>query len=126
MAKKTNEAWFGDSFDRGTLTAYNASNGEICFTANNCAINTSALDGLTGYSDRCSIATADCTSSDYAIAKCVGEITNEFVVKSDVSTIQSQLHELQEKVDKLVEKSNIATSKLRQGLKTLRYTREVE
>ena len=125
MAKKTNEAWFGDSFDRGTLTAYNASNGEICFTANNCQLNTSALDRLTGYTDLCTIATADC-GSDYAVAKGISGITNEFAVKSDVSTIQSQLHELQEKVDKLVEKSNIATSKLRQGLKTLRYTREVE
>lgn len=125
MAKKTNEAWFGDSFDRGTLTAYNASNGEICFTANNCKINTDVLDGLTGGADCYTVATANC-GSDYTIAKSVGEITNEFAVKSDVSTIQSQLRELQKKVDNLVERSNIKTSKLRQELKTLRYIREVE
>lgn len=123
MAKKTNEAWFGDSFDRGTLTAYNASNGEICFTANNCKINSEALDALTGCTDHYTIATANC-GSDYAIAKGATSYVDAIAMQSDVTTIQDELKKLQKQIDEL-NKAKI-NSVLRQQMKTLRYTREVE
>ena len=98
MAKKTNEAWFGDTFNRD---------------ANIVSYCSSSVDSV--------------TSSDFAVTKGINNINyyDDFAVKSDVSTIQDAVLKLQEQVEEL-RRVDIKTSQLRNGLKTLRYKREVE
>lgn len=122
--KKTNEAWFGDSFDRGIVNAYVPATGELCFSANNCTINTDTLSALTGY-----VTTADCAiSSDNTastIAKgCASHV--EGVAISAVDTLSDQLDEIKIRLDALEEAVTTKKKNIRNGLKTLNYTREVE
>lgn len=98
MAKKTNEAWFGDTFDRD---------------ANIVSYCSASVDGA--------------ASSDFTVAKSIGGINyyDDFAVKSDVSTIQDAVLKLQEQMEEL-RRTDIKTSQLRNELKTLKYKREVE
>ena len=125
MAKKTNEAWFGDTFDRGTLTAYIPATGEACFTAKNCSINSDVLNELAGY-----VTTADCAigsdSTAYTVAKGCGSHA-ESVTISAVDSLSDQLDAIKARISVLEE--NISTKQrnnIRNELKTLRYKREVE
>ena len=125
MAKKTNEAWFGDTFNRGTLNAYIPATGEVCFTANNCSINQDVLNELAGY-----VTTADCAISNdstaYAVAKGCGSHTEAITIGA-VDSLSDQLDAIRARLSVLEE--NISTkqrSNIRNGLKTLRYKREVE
>lgn len=125
MAKKINEAWFGDSFNRGTVNAYIPATGELCFSANNCSISTDTLGELTGY-----ITTADCAigsdSTAYAVAKEYASHA-EGVAISAVDTLSSQLDEIKARLSALEEAITIKKKKnIRNGLKTLNYKREVE
>ena len=125
VAKKTNEAWFGDTFNRGTVNAYVPATGELCFSANNCTINADTLNELTGY-----ITTADCAigkdSTAYTIAKgCASHA--EGIAISAVDTLSDQLDGIKVRLGALEEA--ITTKKknnVRSGLKTLNYRREVE
>ena len=98
MAKKTNEAWFGDSFNRDA--------------------------SIVNY---CSASVDGAASSDFAVTKSISGINyyDDFAVKSDVSTIQDAVLKLQDQVEEL-RRTDIKISQLRNGLKTLRYKREVE
>ena len=123
--KKTNEAWFGDSFDRGTVNAYIPATGELCFSANNCTINSDILSELTGY-----VTTADCAigsdSTAYAIAKGYASHAENIAI-SAVDTLSDQLDAIKVRLGALEE--TITTKKknnIRNGLKTLTYRREVE
>lgn len=111
--KKTNEAYFGDSFDRSGITAclnnvtYDSAVAK-CVTTADCNIN--ALDGLVAY-----------TKADNEVSLKWDEIST----KADISTLQDQFGILQAQIDDL-KKSYTATTKLRSALKTLQYKREVE
>lgn len=122
--KKTNEAWFGDTFNRGTLNAYIPETGTVCFTANNCSINSDVLNELAGC-----VATTDCAiSSDstaYTVAK--GYSGHAGVTIGAVDSLSDQLDAIKARIGALEE--SIATkqrSSMRNGLKTLGYKREVE
>lgn len=123
---KTGEAWFGDSFDR----SISLGPGELSFTANNCSINTDALSALTGYCDKYTVASADCSigtdCTGYAIAKGI-QCDNSISINA-VDTLSDRLNELSARIDDL--KQNFmpkkGANKLRSALKTLQYTREVE
>lgn len=114
--KKTNEAWFGDSFNRdGTITAYN------------CAISSLSGEPL----DSLATVTADCAiGSDYTVASVKGDIgwNNTIAISSSVDTLVDRLEVLQTQLDDL--KKNFVPKKgaheLRSALKTLKYKREIE
>jgi hypothetical protein len=125
--KKTNEAWFGDSFNRSPLS------GELSFTVDNCYINSAALEGLTGTANNFTI-TADCakgidTSATIAIAKSNDSALEwkDTVSISSVDLLSDKLENLQAQIDNLkktIEKRGVGLS-IRPALKTLSYTREL-
>lgn len=124
---KTGEAWFGDSFDR----SISLGPGELSITANNCSINTDALSALTGYCDKYTVASADCSiatnCTGYAVAKGI-QVDDNISIISSVDTLSNKLNELSARIDDL--KQNFVpkkgANKLRSALKTLQYKREVE
>lgn len=125
--KKTNEAWFGDGFNRSPLS------GELSFTVDNCYINSAALEGLTGTANNFTI-TADCAkgidASTIAIAKSNDSALEwkDTVSISSVDLLSDKLENLQAQIDNLkktIEKSGVGLS-IRPALKTLKYQREVE
>lgn len=123
--KKTNEAWFGDSFDRGTLKAYIPATGELCFSANNCSINSDTLSELIGY-----VTAADCAigsdSTAYTVAK-GGNSHAEGITISAVDSLSDQLDAIKARLSVLEENISIKKkSDIRSDLKTLNYKREVE
>lgn len=113
--KKQDDTYFADTFDRDSACAYN------------CAITDAAMAKgiILSSSDNATFTCANTSWNEAALAKISGEITNDYAVKSDVSSIQSQLKKLQEQIDKLKERPMV-TSDLRSALKTLHYKREVE
>lgn len=106
--KKTNEAWFGDTFDRSGVSAM----------AYNCADNTAYTY---------TTATCDSAPASKGISKlCINGDTYE--IKADVSSITNRVNELQAQIDDLRKNYVPKTVRddLRSALKTLRYKREVE
>lgn len=124
--KKTNEAYFGDSFNRSISLGPDG----VSFTVNNCNINTDTLATVSGYCDNYTVASADCAltsdCADFAIAKDVQGISGISI--SSVDTLSDRLNELSAQIDDL--KQNFVpkkgANKLRQALYTLQYKREVE
>lgn len=115
--KKTNEAWFGDSFNRGSINAYVSPSDEVCFSTSDCSINSSALTELAGH-----VTTANCVtgnnSTTYTVAK--------GCTISAVDTLSDQLDEIKARLSALEETITIKQKNIRSGLKTLNYKREVE
>lgn len=121
--KKANEAYFGDTFDRGIALC----NAEIAYDT--------ALD-------------SDCTSrkeinwNDSSVAMACNEAViskgtldslcncgNAYVTKiENVETVNNRFYELQTQIDELKKKleTKKENSELRSALKTLHYKREVE
>lgn len=116
--KKTNEAYFGDSFDRSNMSTAYLNNAtydsaiataiDKCAATANCSV--SSLDGLVNY-----------VKADNGVSLKWDEINT----KADISTLQDQFNILQAQIDDL-KKSYTTTTKLRLALKTLQYKREVE
>ena len=121
--KKTNEAWFGDTFDR---------NATLCYATEDGSNHEMLVKGLTMSSPQiidkdaygevtftCDLAnTADSTA--YGIAKSTS--TNQVESLSDkIRDIQAQINDLKKNLE--TKKEN---SELRLALKTLHYRREVE
>jgi uncharacterized protein (DUF342 family) len=112
--KKTNEAWFGDSFNRDALTC--------SYSAINDVVNSITCGAVTA---------ANCaTGSDYTVAKGTREANcyTDVVAIDRIDTLSDQLQKIQEQIDGL--KKSLETkksdNKLRLALKTLNYTRELE
>ena len=115
--KKTNEAYFGDSFDRSGITA---------------CLNNVTYDSAIDAAIKGATTTANCSVSsfddlvDYVKADSgISSKWDEISTKADISTLQDQFSRLQAQIDDL-KKSYTATTKLRSALKTLQYKREVE
>ena len=138
--KKTNEAYFGDSFNRPSTIACYAANGDHLFDGK---ISTCDLS----YSpDSLITANIDCSLDSYgAVAKGVSShaegvssvaygktdyepmklCVDSMALKTDLSSVSSKLNELQAQIDDLKRKKT-ATSELRRALHTLNYKSEVE
>ena len=124
--KKTNEAWFGDSFNRGPATlSFNTSDGNT-YT---CAVNNMSIesdyDGA--YSLSADIAARPDTAC-FTVAKgAKSSIYGCASVNAEVDTLSSKLQDIQAQIDGLKTqfKKMGTTSKLRLMLKTLNYTSEI-
>jgi hypothetical protein len=118
--KKTNEAWFGDTFDRPSTIACYTAKGEHLFDGRISACDLSySPDSYPEVSITCDLAnTAD--SIGYAFAKnaSINQVEN---LSDKIRDIQAQLHDLRKSLE--TKKEN---SELRSALKTLHYKREVE
>lgn len=112
--KKTNEAWFGDSFNRDSvMCSYAPMSGELTInskgkiTATDCGI----LDGAV-----------------YALNSVDSYGTIDFATSDMVETLGSKIESIRAQLDDL--KKNFAPKtgacELRSALKTLAYKREVE
>lgn len=114
--KKTNEAWFGDTFDRGITLC----NGELAYdTALNSdctAIKAIGLDNNNAVTLACNDMVVG-KGSNYAIS-----------ANANVDTMRDRFNELQAQIDDLKKKleNKKENSELRSALKTLHYRREVE
>lgn len=121
--KKTNEAWFGDTFDRGATLCYateDGSNYEMLLKS--LTMSSPQIIDKDAYGEvtfTCDLANA-ADSIGYAIAKSAS--VNQVESLSDkIEEIQAQLNDLKKILE--TKKEN---SELRSALKTLHYTREVE
>lgn len=119
--KKTNEAWFGDTFDRdSTVCSYAITDNDLKSITG--AIDL-AYDGLSntayGVTSASSSGDLHCSgivkASDYAIKG----VTDSFV--TELKEIKAQINDLQQNY---VPKKGV--NELRSALKTLHYKREVE
>ena len=113
--KRTNEIWFGgDTFNR---------NGTIAFATEDGGTVTAQCKGVDfGKSGEATLSCSNVVFNDAAISKLC---TNEYVISSQVDTLQSQLQQLQAQIEEL-KSHQVTTSSLRSTLKTLQYKREVE
>lgn len=124
--KKTNEAWFGDTFDRdSTLCSYTIDGVDSSSNSAITACNTDLLmNGLTYASGSCGHA-----ESAYAVAKSIDGMNSVKLCVDDLEikfeSITDKLKQLQAQIDGL-KKRPVVTSELRSALKTLNYKREVE
>ena len=126
--KKTNEAWFGDTFDRNATLCYATTDGSN-YATNIKGIDLSNSGDVTFTCD--AFIPSEKTYTGYAVAKgqtgchevkiCVDDIE----VKGEFESITNKLHELQAQIDAL-KRRQMVTSELRSALKTLHYKREVE
>ena len=113
--RKTNEAWFGDTFDRNTMLC----NAEIAYDT---ALNSdyTVAKGI-NWND----------SSEAVISKGVLDsfcnYGNAYAI-SETDTVSDRFYELQAQIDELRKKleTKKEDSELRSALKTLHYKREVE
>lgn len=109
--KKTNEAYFADSFNRdGSIAAY-------------ATATTAHADGLASVAKGLTL--PNCNDIGLNSCKVDSGLTYNYAVKSEVNTIQQKLEKLQEQIDSLKKRQTI-TSELRSALKTLHYKREIE
>lgn len=113
--KKTNEAWFGDTFDRSGVSAM----------AYNCSVDSAINADNTVYT----YAATTCDSAP--VSKSISKIClngDTFEIKADVSSITNKVDELQAQIDDLKKNYVPKTVRddLRSALKTLHYKREVE
>lgn len=111
--KKTNEAWFGDSFNRDSTTcSYTIANNDLKSIIDSVDLVTSgssnAVYGVTNAGGEI------VKTSDYAI-ECV---TDSFA--TEIKRIEAQINDLKQN---FVPKKG--ANKLRSALKTLNYTREL-
>lgn len=118
--KKTNEAWFGDSFNRdSTVCSYIASDKSLN------SMNTSidlAYDGLSNVA----YGLASANSGDLY---CSGTVkANDYAIEGVTDSFTTEINKIKAQINDL--KKNLETkkesSKFRLALKTLHYKREVE
>ena len=110
--KKTNEAYFGDSFDRSIITAYNCSvdgaietNSKAVAIDLQDAVNWSQLNGGSGIS----------------VISNVQDITSDIQeIVTNIDSLQKRILALEESMEVKKQKSNLRTQ-----LKTLDYKREI-
>ena len=114
--KKTNEAWFGDSFNRDSV---------VTACSYDLAKSGDSLTGVIGY-----VTDAGATygiAAKGAIDVNSSNVTYENVVSSVTDNLTTKLKEIQAQIDDL--KQNYVpkkgADKLRSALKTLSYTREI-
>lgn len=119
--EKTNEAWFGDTFDRSsTIACYNTEEKHLCDGhISTCDLGYSP-DSYTKASITCDLANTADNIVGYAIAKSASV--------NPVESLSDKIKDIQAQIDDL--KKNLETKKenseLRSALKTLHYKREVE
>jgi hypothetical protein len=133
--KKTDEVYFGDSFNRPSTIACYAANGDHLFDGKISACDLSySPDSLTTANIDCSLNNVVTMSShadallgitgkaDYgSVELCADSVA----LKTDIASVSSKLNELQAKIDNL-ERKKTTTSELRRALHTLNYKSEVE
>lgn len=120
--KKTNEAWFGDSFNRDitNCTAY----------VSGADLGTAKGSTVMGYCDKgtATFTIADNATNENVLSsiahKGVSYAIADKAVRSDVESMQEKLQELAKQIEEL--KITRKESILRNQLKTLSYKREVE
>ena len=114
--EKTNEAWFGDTFDRSSTIACYNTEGKHLFDGR---ISTCDL----GYSpDSYTKASITCDLANKVDTIVQNASTNQVESLSDkIKDIQAQIDDLKKNLE--TKKEN---SELRSALKTLHYKREVE
>jgi hypothetical protein len=124
--KKTNETWFGDTFDRdATLCSYTIDGVDLSSNGSITTCNTDLLmNGITYASGSNSNA-----ESAYTVAKGINGINSVKLCVDDLEikfeSVADKLKQLQAQIDAL-KKRPVVTSELRSALKTLHYKREVE
>ena len=111
--KKTNEAWFGDTFNRdiaASTVSYAIADGAICTCANTAdfAVNKSSVNGV------------------YTLAADVADV---YTINTQVDTLQDKFKELQKQIEVLKQKQDYVlktteVNSLRNTLRTLKYERE--
>ena len=120
--KKTNEAYFGDSFNRpSTVTCYAASSTDKLadltgyITLENDGTLTMANKGISSWTDSCSTVT------------CSGTIKGVDLSINGVDSLSSELTAIKAQIDDLKQNfvPKTGANKLRSALKTLSYPREV-
>lgn len=124
--KKTNEAWFGDTFDRdATLCSYTIDGVDLSSNSDFATCNAYIPMGEMTYAS----GSNSQAESAYTVAKGIYGINS---VQSCVDSLEAKfepitdkLKQLQAQIDSL-KKRPVVTSELRSALKTLHYKREVE
>ena len=121
--KKTNEAWFGDSFNRSaTLTFATADGASYDCAVNNVTLEQDLDNGL------CSI-TADVASSiTGSVAKGINSHAEGYTTvayRPTTEIIEEKIETLKSRIDQLESTMNKKENKLRSTLKTLTYVREI-
>ena len=121
--EKTNEAWFGDTFDRGATLRYTTEDGNIYdMLVKNLTMSSSPIIDKDSYGEvtfTCDLAnTAD--STGYTVAKSAS-INQVDSLSDKIRDIQAQINDLKKNLETRKE-----CSELRLALKTLHYKREVE
>ena len=121
--KKTNEAWFGDTFDRdATLCFTTEYNNNYEMLVKNLTMSSPQIIDKDSYGEvtfTCDLANASDITS-YAIAK--NASVNQVDSLSDkFRDIQAQINDLKKNLE-----TKIVRDDLRSALKTLHYKREVE
>ena len=117
--KKTNEAYFGDSFNRDSVLA--------CCDAGSSDYG-SVSKGISW--NNCISTTASCNSA--AITKSTPDelygYCDALAINASIDTVSDKFYELQAQIDDLKKKLETRKeySELRSALKTLHYKREVE
>lgn len=120
--EKTNEAWFGDTFNRPSVIACYSADGQHLFDGRISACDLSySPDSYTEASITCDLANTIMTKSvEDTVAKSTWlDPIESFSDK--IKDIQAQIDDLKKKLE--TKKEN---SELRSMLKTLQYKREVE
>lgn len=120
--EKTNEAWFGDTFDRPSTIACYTAEGKHLFNGRVSACDLSySPDSYTEASITCDLANAaNDDSIGYTVAK-RASISQVDSLSDKIRNIQAQVNDLKKKLETKKE-----YSELRLALKTLHYKREVE
>ena len=123
--KKTNEAYFGDSFNRGSVLCYASacnSSDSATFTANNVEIDYDALANLTNLAGYDLSIGADKSVFGYACTKgdAVG-VTQNYVTMDNFNDLAARIAALEQ-----TKETKKGADKLRCALKTLNYTREIQ
>jgi hypothetical protein len=126
--KKTDEAWFGDTFDRGATLYYEAEDGStynmrvknLTMSSSPYSIDTDACGKIT-----CTCDLANNTDGAvYTIAKNANASSNQIEIESlsdKIRKIQAQISDLKQSLE-----TKTVRDDLRSALKTLHYKREVE
>ena len=124
--KKTNEAYFGDTFVRPNTIACYSMDGNKLFDARvkDCDLSYGTGEPVE-FSCSCDLA----PNSDFTVAKGISGMNyyNDIAVKSDVTELQETIATLEAQIDDL--KKNFEPKKgvleWRSALKTLNYKREI-
>lgn len=120
--KKTNEAWFGDSFNRdANLCSYTVTSDDLQSIIG-------SVDASITPNDYMAYGVADKISATSSNLSCKETVTaNDYAIASVTDSLSTELKKIQAQIDDL--KQNYVpkkgADKLRSALATLRYNREV-